>query len=102
MYSKEELLEIVRPVEDPEIGYSIVDMGLIYELFQDEEGRVHVKMTLTTPMCPIGPSIGENVKKTLLADPHIPEVDFEWTFSPPWDPKTMANDEVKWEMGIFS
>jgi len=102
MYSKEELLEKVRPVEDPEIGYSIVDMGLIYELFQDEEGRVHVKMTLTTPMCPIGPSIGENVKKTLLEDPHIPEVDFEWTFSPPWDPKTMANDEVKWEMGIFS
>ncbi|MDZ7795033.1 MAG: metal-sulfur cluster assembly factor [Spirochaetia bacterium] len=102
MYSKEELLVKLRPVEDPEIGFSIVDMGLIYELYQDEEERVHVKMTLTTPMCPIGPSIGENVKQTLLSDPHIPEVDFEWTFSPPWDPKTMANDEVKWEMGIFS
>jgi metal-sulfur cluster biosynthetic enzyme len=101
MYSEEELLEKVRPVEDPEIGFSIVDMGLVYEIYQDQEWTVHVKMTLTTPMCPIGPTIGENVKNELLQDSHIPEVALEWVFSPPWDPKTMANDEVKWAMGIF-
>ena len=101
MYSEEELLEKVRPVEDPEIGFSVVDMGLIYEIYQDEEWTVHVKMTLTTPMCPIGPTIGENVKNTLLADSHISDVELEWVFSPPWDPKTMADEEVKWAMGIF-
>jgi len=102
MYSEEELLEILQPVADPEFGFSIVDMGLIYEIYQDEEWTVHVKMTLTTPMCPIGPTIGENVKDTLLQDSHIPKVEIEWVFSPPWDPKTMAKDEVKWAMGIFT
>jgi len=102
MYSKEELLEKVHPVEDPEIGFSIVDMGLIYEIYQDEEWTVHVKMTLTTPMCPIGPTLGEHVKHTLLQNSHIPKVELDWVFSPPWDPKTMANDEVKWAMGIFT
>lgn len=101
MYSSEELLEKVRPVIDPEIGFSIVDLGLIYEIYQDEEWTVHVKMTLTTPMCPIGPAIGKNVEEILLKDSHISEVKLQWVFSPPWDPRTMASDEVKWEMGIF-
>ncbi len=101
MYSEEELLEIVHPVEDPEFGFSVVDMGLIYEIYQDEEWTVHVKMTLTTPMCPIGPTIGENVKNALLADSHVSDVKLEWVFTPPWDPKTMADEEVKWAMGIF-
>jgi len=102
MYSPDELLELLKPVIDPELDFSIVDLGLIYEIGQYEDGKVHVKMTLTSPACPIGPAIGEEVRKTLLKDPHIPEVDFQWVFSPPWDPRTMANEEVRWALGIFT
>lgn len=101
-YTSEELLAKLKPVMDPELGFSIVNLGLIYEISQDEEWTVHVKMTLTTPMCPIGPAIGKEVEDTLLKDSHIPEVDLQWVFSPPWDPKTMANEEVRWAMGIFT
>jgi len=101
MYSREELLEKIEPVIDPELGFSIVDLGLVYEIYQDEQWTVHVKMTLTSPMCPIGPQIGRSVEEALLADSHISEVDLKWVFSPPWDPKTMASEEVKWELGIY-
>src|SRR6056297_2209188 len=101
MYTREELLDRLKTVIDPELGFSIVDLGLVYEIRQNEDWTVHVKMTLTTPLCPIGPAIGRDVEETLLKDSHISAVDLQWVFSPPWDPKTMASEEVKWEMGIF-
>ena len=64
MFTKEELLEKIRPVVDPEIGMSIVDMGLVYDAVY-ADGRVDVEMTLTTPMCPLGPMIVEEVVETL-------------------------------------
>ncbi len=101
MYSKEELLEKIKPVIDPEVGFSVVDMGLIYNATMDEEGKVNIDMTLTTPNCPLGPFMGKQVEQTLLQDEDIKEVNINWVFSPKWDPETMASDEVKWTMGIF-
>ncbi len=102
MYTSEELLEKLEPVIDPELDFSIVELGLIYRISQDEEWVVHVEMTLTSPGCPIGPSIGRAVEDTLLSDPYIPAVELTWVFSPPWDPKTMASEEVRWAMGIYT
>jgi len=102
MYSSEELLEKLKPVMDPELDFSVVDLGLIYEIHQDREGRVHVKMTLTSPACPIGPAIGKEVKEELLSDPCIDDVELQWVFSPPWDPRTMASEEARWALGIFT
>lgn len=101
MYSKEELLDKIRPVTDPELGFSVVDLGLIYHAKQEENGDVYVLMTLTSPMCPIGPHIRDMVAKELQKDNDIKTVKIEWTFDPPWDAKTMASEDVKWELGIY-
>ncbi|WP_028973786.1 metal-sulfur cluster assembly factor [Spirochaeta cellobiosiphila] len=101
VYTKEKILEIIHPVIDPEVGFSIVDMGLVYEASMSENGLVYIEMTLTTPACPLGPQIGQEVTTRLLEDPYITEVDFNWTFRPMWDPATMASEEVRWAMGMF-
>jgi metal-sulfur cluster biosynthetic enzyme len=101
MYTKEELLEKIKPVIDPELGYSVVDLGLIYEAKQEENGDVYVLMTLTSPMCPLGPQIRDQVAKELQKDDKINTVRIEWTFDPPWDPQKMVNEDIKWELGMF-
>jgi metal-sulfur cluster biosynthetic enzyme len=100
MYTKEELLDKIRHIIDPEIGMSIVDMGLIYDAVHTD-GKVDVDMTLTTPMCPLGPMMADEVVRTLKKDDAIDDVDVNFVFDPPWDPHTMANEEVKWRLGIF-
>ncbi len=101
MYTKEELLERIKPVIDPELGFSIVDLGLIYDAKHEENGDVYVKMTLTSPMCPLGPKIRDDVAKELQKDENIKNVRIEWTFDPPWNPKDMASEDIKWELGIY-
>jgi metal-sulfur cluster biosynthetic enzyme len=94
--------EALRPVEDPEIGLSLVDLGLIRDVDISAEGRrVRVTMTLTTPFCPEGPYIVEEVRQTVAAMPgvEVAEVDLVW--SPPWDPRTDASEEVQAELGIW-
>ncbi len=101
MYTKEDLLDKIRPVIDPELGFSIVDLGLIYDARQEENGDVYVKMTLTSPMCPLGPKIRDDVAKELQKDDNINNVRIEWTFDPPWNPKEMASEDIQWELGIY-
>lgn len=102
MYTKEELLEKIKPVIDPELGFSLVDLGLIYDAKQEENGDVYVLMTLTSPWCPIAPSIRDWVAKELQKDDKIKTVKIEWTFDPPWNPETMASEDIKWELGLFN
>ncbi len=101
MYSKEELLDKIRPVIDPELGFSIVDLGLIYEAIQEDNGDVYVKMTLTSPMCPLGPQIRDEVAQELQKDDKVNNVRIEWSFDPPWNPIEMASEDIKWELGIY-
>ncbi len=101
MYTKDELLEKIRPVIDPELGFSVVDLGLIYDASQEENGDVYVKMTLTSPMCPMGPQMRDDVAMELQKDDNVNNVRIEWTFDPPWDPKEMANEDIQWELGIY-
>lgn len=98
----EQLLENLKPVLDPEIGMSIVDLGLIYQTTMLEDNQTaFVLMTLTSPMCPMGPQIMNDVHATTAKFPGVKDVKVELTFTPAWDPKTMASEEVKMMLGIF-
>ena len=102
MIPSEALKEWLRPIEDPEIQMSLVDLGLIYECSLDlVAGRAHVQMTLTSPGCPAADYLVDQVKKRVLEYPEIKEADVQLVFEPQWDPRTMASDEVKDKLGIW-
>jgi len=102
MPNREEVLEAVKPVVDPEMNISIVDLGLIYDVEADEDaGKLTVKMTLTSPMCPVGPQIMGAVHSTALQMENVDDVEIELVWTPPWDPRTMATDDVKMMLGIW-
>lgn len=97
--------EIIRdhlyPLQDPEIGASLVGLGLIYDIQIQPEGRVEVSMTLTTPACPFGPEIRANVHNAVTKVPGVKEVYVTLTFNPPWNPREMADEDTKMLLGIF-
>jgi metal-sulfur cluster biosynthetic enzyme len=95
------IMEHLLPIQDPELRLSIVDLGLIYDVDVDEDGMVDVVMTLTTPACPLGPLLIGQIQDALMDLPGVKDVDVEITFSPPWDPRTMASDEIKMQLGIW-
>ena len=99
MYSSEDILHKISHIVDPEIGVSIVDLGLVYETRHDQNGSVYVKMSLTTPACPLGPAIKQQVVETLEQDPAVNGVRFQWTFDPPWS-MSMANAETREMLGF--
>ncbi len=100
--SEASILEALRPVEDPEVGLSIVDMGLIYGVKLGEDGSsVQIDMTLTSPMCPLGPQILSATHAAAAEVPGVSEVSVELVWDPPWDPAEMASDEVKDHLGIW-
>ena len=97
----EELVrEALKNVIDPELRLSIVDLGLVYEV-DVSDSKVKVIYTLTTPACPLGPVIDEQIQDVLGDLPGMEEVITEIVFSPPWDPRTMASDEIKMQLGIW-
>jgi len=98
----EDLVEALRVVEDPEIGISIVDLGLLRGIeVEDETGRVTVALTLTSPMCPLGPEILAAVKERAASVPGVARADVQLVWSPPWEPRVDATDDVKAELGIW-
>ncbi len=100
--TEESVREALKPVVDPEIFISVVDLGLIRGVEIAPDGkRVKVTMTLTTPFCPEGPMIVEQVKMIVAGLPGVAESEVELQWSPPWDPRTDASDEVKAELGIW-
>ncbi len=101
MWTKEELLEILRPIQDPELFISVVDLGLIYDVQPEPDGKVRVEMTLTSPGCPLGPVIRGEAYAKLREVPGVKDVDVQIVWSPPWDPRTMASDDVKMQLGIW-
>lgn len=93
---REKLLDVI----DPELRISIMDLGLIYEV-DVTDGDIKVVYTLTSPGCPLAPVIDGQIKDMLRDLPGVNEVVSELTFNPPWDPATMASDEVKMQLGIW-
>ncbi len=97
MPASSDLMNGLRAVVDPEIGYNIVDLGLVYEVLKPERGYAHVRMTLTSMGCPLTEVIHQQCSVILGAMPGVDRVEVEFTFSPPWDTSMMA-DYVKEEM----
>ena len=102
MPTREEVMEAIRPVKDPEMDFSIVDLGLIYDVELDEASKsVVVKMTLTSPACPVGPQIMGAVHTQCLDLEEVEDVDVQLVWTPLWDPTEMASDDVKMLLGIW-
>jgi metal-sulfur cluster biosynthetic enzyme len=97
----EDVMEILQPIEDPEIHISIVDLGLIYDVDVSDDNVVDVTFTLTTPACPLGPVLVGRIQDAVMNIEGVKDVNAFLTFNPPWDPRTMASDEVKMQLGIW-
>jgi len=97
----EDVMERLKPVQDPELRMSIVDLGLIYDIRIDEDNIVDVIFTLTTPACPLGPMLIAQIQDAVMDMEGVRDVNAEITFSPPWDPRIMASDEIKMQLGIW-
>jgi metal-sulfur cluster biosynthetic enzyme len=98
MASRDDVIEALRGVEDPELGMDIVDLGLLYDVEIDGP-KVKVIHTLTSMGCPVGPMIQENVDQVVRALPGVEDVDVELTWDPPWSPEKMS-DDAKFILGF--
>ena len=100
--TRETVIEALRPIHDPELMVSIVDLGLVYDAVVSDDGKkVEVSMTLTSPGCPIGPELMAAVDHTARLVPGIEEVQVRLVWEPPWDPTKMASDAAKEQLGIW-
>ena len=99
MAADEELLEALRQVIDPELMVNIVDLGLVYDISQ-EQGTVKVDMTLTSPACPAGPQIVQQSKMALEQLGDVEKAEIKLVMSPPWSPERMT-EEARDQLGIF-
>ena len=97
MPSGQDLMNGLRAVVDPEIGYNIVDLGLVYEVTKPERGYAHVLMTLTSMGCPLTEVIHQQCSVILGAMPGVDRVEVEFTFTPPWSTDMIA-DYVREEL----
>lgn len=89
---KKNIIDALREVYDPEIPINVWDLGLIYELNIDDEGNVKVKMTLTSPGCPIAYMILEQVREAISKVEDVKNVDIELVWEPPWSPQRMTHE----------
>ena len=100
MLSKKLLLEKLKNIPDPELGISIVDLGLVYDVKADKNGNVEVVMTLTTMGCPLFDLIADPVRMELSKIKGVKDVTVELTFDPPWTPEKMSK-EARVKLGFF-
>jgi metal-sulfur cluster biosynthetic enzyme len=89
--TKEQVVDALRQVEDPELGMDIVDLGLMYDV-ELENGKVKVVHTLTSMGCPVGPMIQQQIDDVVRALPGVDDVEVELTWDPPWTPEKMSED----------
>lgn len=101
MSDRNDVLEALKSVEDPELDMNIVDLGLVYGVdLDDAQGHVHVDLTLTSPGCPLGPEIIRDIKMELQEIDDVLRVDVDLVWSPLWHPSMMsefAKDELGYD-----
>lgn len=100
MKIEERVIDIIRTVYDPEIPVDIYELGLIYEVKIDEEGKADVLMTLTSPSCPVAESMPAEVEEKVRSVEGVTEGKVELTFDPPWD-KDMMSEAALLELGFM-
>jgi metal-sulfur cluster biosynthetic enzyme len=94
---KDQIVEALENVIDPELGLDFVSLGLVYDI-EIEAGDVHVTFTLTSPGCPIGPQVSEQIQEFVSELDGVERVFPKMTFSPPWSPDRMSED-AKFALG---
>ena len=99
--TNEEIIAVLRPIQDPEIRIGVVDLGLIYDTIVEDSGKVIVKMTLTTPACPYGEMLVTSVHRAVEDLDNVTEVEVMLVWDPPWEPKEMCSDLAKDQLGIW-
>ena len=96
----EDIRSALKTVYDPEIGINVVDLGLVYDIVNND-GDVRVDFTLTSPACPLAGVLLEQITYAASRVPGVQNVTPQLVWSPPWDPRTMCSEEAKAELGIW-
>lgn len=97
---KEKVIAALREVYDPEVPVNIYDMGLIYEIQINSDRHVHIKMTLTSPACPVAESLPGHVQASVSRLAQIAGCDVDLAWEPPWSPDKMS-DAAKLKLGML-
>ncbi len=96
----DQVVAVLKTIFDPEIPVDIYELGLIYDVFVNEDNDVKVLMTLTTPNCPVAETLPEEVKQKIASIDVVNEAEVELTFDPPWSQDLMS-EEAKLELGML-
>ena len=96
----EKIVRVLKTIFDPEIPVDIYELGLIYDVFVNEDRDVKIIMTLTTPNCPVAESLPKEVKEKVRELDEVNEVELELTFDPPWT-RNLISEEAKLELGFL-
>ncbi len=97
---EERVIAVLRTVYDPEIPVDIYELGLIYDLKIDPSGAVAIRMTLTSPMCPVAEALPTEVRSKVEAVPGVASAQVELVWEPPWD-KGRMSEEAQLALGLF-
>jgi len=97
---EEKIIQTLKTCYDPEIPVDIFELGLIYEIAIDDKTNVKIKMTLTSPACPVAGSLPPEVEAKVKAIPEVNDAKIELVWSPPWD-KDMMSEVAKVELGFM-
>jgi FeS assembly SUF system protein len=95
------IIDAIREVFDPEIPVNIYDLGLIYSVeIEEETGQIKIKMTLTSPACPVAESLPLEVQQKIMEVPGVKDVDLRVVFDPPWT-KDKMSEEARFALDMF-
>ena len=97
---REKVIEVLRQIYDPEISVNIYDLGLIYDLEIDDQGKAHIRMTLTAPACPFAGTLPGQVEMATKGVEGISDATVELVWDPPWGQERMS-DEAKLQLGLL-
>jgi FeS assembly SUF system protein len=97
---EEKIIQTLKTCYDPEIPVDIFELGLIYEIAIDDKANVKIKMTLTSPACPVAGSLPPEVEAKVKSIPEVKSAKVEVVWSPPWD-KDMMSEVAKVELGFM-
>tara|TARA_B110000438_G_C15794418_1_gene642227 strand:+ start:1478 stop:1801 length:324 start_codon:yes stop_codon:yes gene_type:complete len=96
----EKIVRVIKTIFDPEIPVDIYELGLIYDVFVNEDLEVKILMTLTTPNCPVAETLPVEVEEKVMSIDEVKSASVEITFDPPWS-KDLMSDEAKLELGML-
>ena len=97
---EEKVIDVLREVHDPEIPVNIYELGLVYEILIDDAKKVTIRMTLTSPACPVAEALPLEVRSGICRVPEVTDCEVEIVWNPPWDPNRMS-EVAKLTLGML-